>query len=201
MLRCSFSRRRSRTLLKNAPGGEQYLTKDQAQLGSRQDGVRGDLRALSFEQDSRSVRLDVDERDWEQYWKWTKTDDFKKKMTEMVMADDFLIDNYLSTDRRIPVTLLQTNACSPLATNALGGNIWDNFSSQTYKDLPSVGKITVHNPIDGSPQEYEMPGNGRGYTRVPSLISLWSTAPFLLNNSVGKFNPSPSRRSAHGVVQ
>ncbi|HUC97643.1 MAG TPA: hypothetical protein VMR88_04145, partial [Candidatus Polarisedimenticolaceae bacterium] len=81
---------------------------------------------------------------------------------------------------------------SPLATNALGGNIWDNYSSQTYKDLPSVGKITVHNPIDGSPQEYEMPGNGRGYTRVPSLISLWSTAPFLLNNSVGKFNPSPS---------
>jgi hypothetical protein len=24
------------------------------------------------------------------------------------------------------------------------------------------------------------------------LVSLWSTAPFLLNNSVGKFNPSPS---------
>jgi hypothetical protein len=134
----------------------------------------------------------VDERDWEQYWKWTNTDDFKKKMTEMALADDFLVDNYLSTDRRIPVTLLQTNACSPLATNALGGNIWDNYSSQTYKDLPSVGKITVHDPIDGSPREYEMPGNGRGYTRVPSLISMWSTAPFLLNNSVGKFNPSPS---------
>ena len=37
-----------------------------------------------------------------------------------------------------------------------------------------------------------MPGGGRGYTRPASLISLWSTAPFLLNNSVGKFNPSPS---------
>jgi len=24
------------------------------------------------------------------------------------------------------------------------------------------------------------------------LISLWSTAPFLLNNTVGDFNPSPS---------
>jgi hypothetical protein len=79
-----------------------------------------------------------------------------------------------------------------LATNALGGNIWDNFSSQTYKDLPSVGKITVQNPIDGSPWEYDMPAGGRGYTRVPSLISLWSTAPFLLNNSVGKFNVNPS---------
>lgn len=37
-----------------------------------------------------------------------------------------------------------------------------------------------------------MPAGGRGYTRVASLISLWSTAPFLLNNSVGPFNPSPS---------
>ena len=37
-----------------------------------------------------------------------------------------------------------------------------------------------------------MPGGGRGYTRVPSLISLWSTAPFLLNNSVGPFDSNPS---------
>ncbi len=37
-----------------------------------------------------------------------------------------------------------------------------------------------------------MPAGGRGYTRPASLISAWSTAPFLLNNSVGKFNSSPS---------
>ena len=116
-------------------------------------------------------------------------------MKAIVLADDFLTDNYLSTERRIPVTLLQTNACSPLATNALGGNIWDNFSSQTYKNLPSAGKMTFYNPIDGSPFEYELPAGGRGYTRVPSLTSLWSTAPFLLNNSVGKFNWEPSVES------
>ena len=137
----------------------------------------------------------VDDADWDQYWAWTKTDDFKEKMKAIVLADDFLTDNYLSTERRIPVTLLQTNACSPLATNALGGNIWDNFSSQTYKNLPSAGKMTFYNPIDGSPFEYELPAGGRGYTRVPSLTSLWSTAPFLLNNSVGKFNWEPSVES------
>ena len=60
-------------------------------------------------------------------------------MREIVLADDFLDDNYLSTELRVPVTLLETNACSPLATNAIAGNIWDNFSSQSYKDLPSVG--------------------------------------------------------------
>ena len=113
-------------------------------------------------------------------------------MTAIVMSPDFLADNYLSTELRVPVTLLETNACSPLATNALRGDIWDNFSSQSYKDLPSVGKIKVHHPVTGKEWEYEMPAGGRGYTRVPSLISVWSTAPFLLNNSLGRFDPSPS---------
>ena len=37
-----------------------------------------------------------------------------------------------------------------------------------------------------------MPAGGREYTRPPTLVSLWSTAPFLLNNSVGKFDGDPS---------
>jgi hypothetical protein len=90
------------------------------------------------------------------------------------------------------VTLLRTNACSPLATNALGGNIWDNFSSQSYKQLPSVGTVTLYDPFTGEPMPYQMPAGGRGYTRVPSLIGLWSTGPYLLNNSVGPFDSSPS---------
>src|SRR5439155_25365384 len=102
-------------------------------------------------------------------------------------APDFLDDNFLSTEARVPVTLLQTNACSPLATNALAGNIWDNFSSQSYKDLPSVGTITVHDPFTGPAYPYAMPPGGRGSLLPPSLISVWSTAPFLLNNTVGPF--------------
>jgi hypothetical protein len=113
-------------------------------------------------------------------------------MRKIVQAPDFLDDNYLSTDARIPVTLLRTNACSPLATNALAGNIWDNFSSQSYKHLPSVGTVTLYDPFTGEPMPYQMPAGGRGYTRVPSLIALWSSAPFLLNNSVGPFNGDPS---------
>ena len=92
----------------------------------------------------------------------------------------------------MPVTLLGTNACSPLATNALADNIWDNFSSQSYKDLPSVGDITWYHPYSGEARTYTMPAGGRGYTRPASLISVWSTAPFLLNNSVGRFESSPS---------
>ena len=129
---------------------------------------------------------------WNDYWTWTKTNEFKTAMNNIVMQDDFLQDNFLSTELRIPVTLLETNACSPLATNAIEDNIWNDFSAKTYKELPSVGEFTVHHPFTGEPWKYEMPGGGRGFTRPASLISLWSTAPFLLNNTVGKFYASPS---------
>jgi len=178
-------------LLKNAPGGAAYLTTDEAKL-TRGKLVFADYCARCHSSKIPAAPANVNEADWPQYWAWTKTDDFKQKMRALVQADDFLTDNFLSTERRIPVTLLQTNACSPLATNALADNIWDNFASQTYKELPSVGKITVQNPIDGTPWEYELRGGGRGYTRPPSLISVWSTAPFLLNNSLGKFRWEPS---------
>ncbi len=148
--------------LKDAPGGSDYLTADKATLD------RGKLAFATYCARCHSSKIpeapaNVDESNWNQYWAWTKTDDFKEKMKAIVMAEDFLTDNYLST--------------------------------QTYKDLPSAGKMTLYNPIDGTPFEYELPAAGRGYTRVPSLISLWSTAPFLLNNSVGKFNWNPSVES------
>ncbi|WP_051648932.1 MULTISPECIES: hypothetical protein [Cupriavidus] len=126
------------------------------------------------------------------YWKWTQTDEFKAQMRKVVNAPDFLEGNYLSSDARVPVTLLRTNACSPLATNALRGNIWDNFSSESYKTLPSVGTITLNDPFTGERWQYRMPAGGRGYTRVPSLISVWSTAPLFLNNALGPFSEDPS---------
>jgi len=129
---------------------------------------------------------------WDTFWAWTKTAEFKQQMLDIVEKRNFLDNNYLSNEFRVPVTLLQTNICSPLARNALRGNIWDNFSSQGYKSLPSVGEITVRDPFTGVPRKFQMPAGGRGYTRPPSLVSLWSTAPFLLNNSVGPFSPDPS---------
>jgi hypothetical protein len=195
--------------LKNAPGGAAYLTKDDAKL---QHGkivfAERCARCHSSKIPTPAAGLDPggcsgkDYMDcWNKYWAWTKTEDFKSKMRDIVMQKDFLENNYLSTDQRVPVTLLQTNACSPLATNAIGGNIWDNFSSQTYKDLPSVGSITVYQPFTGEASKFNMPAGGRGYTRPPSLISVWSTAPYLLNNSVGKFDPSPSVEARMGSFQ
>jgi hypothetical protein len=90
------------------------------------------------------------------------------------------------------VPALGTNACAPLATNAIRNNVWDNFSSESYKQLPSVGTIKVRHPVTGAESDYALPAGGRGYIRPPSLVSNWSTAPFLLNNTVGHFEWSPS---------
>ena len=186
--------------LKDAPGGDQYLPTDTPLLlHGKEVFAERCARCHSSKLPVPAVGLDPHGCAgpgyldcWNKYWNWTKTDEFKRDMKKIVLADDFLENNFLSTDMRVPVTLLETNACSPLATNAIEGNIWDNFSSRSYKDLPSVGTITVHHPLTGEPRPYRMPAGGRGYTRVPSLVSLWSTAPYLLNNSVGKFDPSPS---------
>lgn len=186
--------------LKDAPDGAKYLQADAATLDKGKQ-VFADTCARCHSSKAPKPAVDFAAPQctgpgymdcFKRYWTWTQTEEFKSQMRPIVAAPDFLDNNYLSTDLRIPATLLRTNVCSPLATNALGGNIWDNFSSSTYKALPSVGTVTLSDPFTGQSFSYAMPAGGRGYTRVPSLISAWSTAPFLLNNTVGPFDISPS---------
>ena len=117
----------------------------------------------------------------------------------LVMQDDFLDKNFLSDDRRYPLysddasIAIGTNAARAMGTNAIEGHLWQNFSSKTYKQLPSLGTASLYNPFDpDDPIEFEFPAGGLGYYRTPSLISIWATAPFLLNNSVGLYNHDPS---------
>ena len=193
--------------LADAPGGGNYLNADADTL-TRGKRVFAETcaRCHSSKQPPEALKMMPDGcsganylQCFMRYWAYTKSDDYKAKMRDVVAAPDFLKDNYLSTDARIPATLLRTNACSPLGTNAIRGNIWDNFSSDTYKTLPSVGKITVQDPFTARRWQFQMPGGGLGFTRVPSLISVWSTAPFLLNNRLGPFSTDPSVDSRMSV--
>ena len=52
--------------------------------------------------------------------------------------DDFLDNNTLTDDVRYPVSELKTNAGRALATNAIAGHIWEQFSSPEYKSLPAA---------------------------------------------------------------
>jgi hypothetical protein len=127
----------------------------------------------------------------------------------------FLDKNFLSDDARIPVRgfrseverksgqELKTNMARALATNAVDNDVWADFSSRDYKALPSIAPtgplvldVPVFDPLNPrlpwslkSPfrVEFDPPAGGRGYYRTPSLISMWATAPYLHNNSVGDY--------------
>jgi len=186
--------------LKDAPGGQTYLDRDAAMV------PRGKLvfaercaRCHSSKLPELPAGLYLDKANgpnylsaWNAYWAWSKTEAFKAEMRKLVVDEHFLDGNFLSTELRVPVTLLGINACSPLATNAIRDNIWDNFSSESYKSLPSVGSIKIRHPVTGKESDYPLPAGGRGYIRPASLVSLWSTSPFLQNNTVGPFYTDPS---------
>jgi hypothetical protein len=105
---------------------------------------------------------------------------------------DFWENNFLSSELRVPVTLIKTNAARSLGSNAIPGRMWEDYSSDIYKNLTAVGKITYWNPFAQQQVNWQPPGNGRGYYRPPPLIGIWATAPFLHNNTCGLFNNDPS---------
>jgi hypothetical protein len=119
----------------------------------------------------------------------------------LVMKDDFLTDNYLSDDERHPVSELGTNAARAMGTNAMAGNTWGQMSSLTYKELrvptellqdrDERGRpIPLYNPLTGRHDiRFEAP---RSFYRTPTLVAVWSKAPFLHNNSVGIYTGDPS---------
>ena len=159
--------------LKDAPGGEAYLSQDREVLR------RGALafadacaRCHSSKPESEGLADDTARADW-------------------YLSDDFRDDNFLSDDKRHPVTETRTNIARAMGTNATRGHIWDQFSSETYKSLPSAGTLEgLYNPVTEKKDiDFELPAGGRGYYRTPTLVSIWSTAPYLHNNSVGKRDP------------
>lgn len=223
-----------RMYLKHAPGGEAHLG------GGRDAGdyeavlTQGKIvfaencaRCHSSKLPDDAPKLNCGDKDylkcWSDYWMWTESPEFKTKIREIVLKPDFLANNYLSTDARIPVNwpsesgtksaepnatraerferakerahrygTLETEICSAMASNAIEGHVWDNFSSQTYKNLPAVGDVELHDPVGEETFVWSTPGGGRGYQRVPSLIAVWATAPLLHNNEIGLFTSDPS---------
>lgn len=145
---------------------------------------------------------------------WTMTDEqigqfFLSKVVDASGKPDpkFLENNYLADDVRYPVGYLGTNIARAVATNALGpddtnpeGHIWAEYSSSTYKNQQHFPqKITIKNPYAGqagaasSAKDVEHTFRpGTGFYRTPPLTSIWTSAPFLHNNSLGKYNGDPS---------
>jgi len=167
--------------LADAPGGRAYITCDQMTMNRGKEVFAE--RCAACHSSKQPTGLDP------------RCAEAKAWFRAEVMKADFSKDNFLSNDRRYPVTDLKTNTARAFATNAKSGHIWDNFSSQTYKDLDPVEPIQFYNPFETerpikfSPRQKN---TGPGYYRVPSLASLWSSAPLFHNNALGKFTGDPS---------
>jgi hypothetical protein len=116
---------------------------------------------------------------------------------EAVKKPDFLEHNYLADERRHPVTVIGTNLGRTLGTNPGRGHIWNDFSSETYKTLPPVGEVKLFDwskpgLLGDGLLSFEVPGDGRGYYRTPTLAGVWSTAPLLHTNALGRHIADPS---------
>ncbi|PYI48280.1 MAG: hypothetical protein DMF11_03960 [Verrucomicrobia bacterium] len=168
--------------LADASGGQAYITSDSAVMTRGKEIFAGSCAVCHS---SKQPPLNIDPRSGEGK-AWFRAE---------VMKPEFLENNFLSDDKRYPLTKIETNSARAFATNAKAHHIWDNFSSQTYKELSPVDELEFFNPFDEThpikfkPKDRDV---APGYYRTPSLVSVWSSAPFLHNNMLGKFTGDPS---------
>jgi mono/diheme cytochrome c family protein len=163
--------------LADADGGAAYLPKD-PQVVARGKIVFAEncARCHSSERPPKDYQGDATE--------WYR---------KAVVQDDFLTDNFLSDDERHPVSEIGTNSERAMASNAIEGHIWQDFSSETYKKLPDVHIDDLVNPLNTDLKLLPFEGKGgRGYYRTPTLAGMWATAPYFHNNSLGIVTNDPS---------
>lgn len=81
--------------------------------------------------------------------------------------------DWLGNDKPVLATEVGTNRCRALHSNHMRGHIWEEFGSETLRARPPDANIP------------EPSGEGRGYYRNISLLSLWAHAPFMHDNAIG----------------
>jgi len=178
----AFFRRLQPYHLADAPGGAAYLSTDESLMNH---GKLVFANSCAHCHSSKQPPPGID----------PESGDGKAWFRAAVMKPDFLENNFLSSDQRYPLSRIRTNSARALGTNAMSGHIWDNFSSTNYKELPLPEDLEFYNPWDETqPIKFQPKAKktGPGWYRVPSLVSLWSSAPFLHNNALGKFTGDPS---------
>lgn len=195
--------------LKKVPAGRKVFARECAGCHSSKyapDSVRADKEALARFYDGHVFGS-------EQFWQYEFEDaernskEFKAKYLaadargklrpKQFATDDIFGQDWLANDEPVPFGVIGTNMCRALHDNHSAGHIWEEFSSETYKQRPPAGSVkNVVNrmfPLVGGKEwggEREIAG-GSGYLRNFSLLSAWATAPFLHNNAIGELTRLP----------
>lgn len=122
--------------------------------------------------------------------------------------DDVFGQDWLGNDELVAHNVLGVNRCRSMHGNQVEGAVWEEFSSETYKNRPAPGgdypkKLNPMIPLIGGStwfdQQEEIDG-GRGYYRNVSLLSIWAHAPFLHNNTLGPLHRMPDGRIDYSVA-
>ena len=188
--------------LKDAPGGDQLSRRTGGRRSERGKTVFADrcARCHSSKLPPLPAGLDLENANgpdyltaWNAYWNWTKTDAFKAAMREIVLSAT--ISSRATSSRRSCACRSRCSASTRAARSrptrfaATSGTI---SRRESYKRCrrPARSRFAIRST--GGSYDYPLPAGGRGYIRPASLVSVWSTAPFLQNNTVGPFEWSPS---------
>lgn len=168
--------------LATAPGGLAYLDLQAAERG-RDHFVSHCIVCHSTKQ---PAQFWTAPEDWQN---WVNDPDYLAEAAKIAANPDFLTGNFLATDVRYPVTEIGINSARFLLDNARTGRVWDDFSSEEYKQQAVLqDRLDLAHPYDPEETfEYAFSKQtGPGRVRPLSLMNLWATAPFLHNNTVGR---------------
>jgi hypothetical protein len=99
--------------------------------------------------------------------------DFKKSV--LLSSGESIRADWLGNDKSTSADEVGTYKCRSLHSNHKQGHVWQNFSSDNYKNLPSTLEDKNGQSVIGGP----------GYYRNVSLLNVWAYAPFMHNNAVG----------------
>ena len=89
-------------------------------------------------------------------------------------ADPTLRIDWLGNDKPVPASEVGTNPARALHSNHMRTRVWEQYASLNLHERPT----------DPTRPEV-MRGDGRGYYRNISLLSVWAHAPFMHNNAIG----------------
>ncbi len=132
----AFFRRLQPFRLADAPGGAANITTDEAVLNH---GKQVFANSCASCHSSKQPPAGID----------PQSGDGKAWFRAAVMQPDFLENNFLS-NREALSTLRKSRPTPPAPSGPTPwpGHIWDNFSSQTYKELPLPDEVEFYNPFD-----------------------------------------------------
>jgi len=171
--------------LNDAPKGKAHLTTDSERLARGRDHfVTHCMVCHSTKQPGRFWDAPAN---WQL---WVRDGAYLAEARVLAAREDFRVGNFLATDVRYPVTDIGINIARSLSDNARHGRVWHDFSSEQYKgQKPLSATLTLAHPYkEGEGHTYGFSDDtGPARVRPLPLINMWATAPYLHNNSVGRY--------------